>query len=1036
MTTTVLLAPAAGGKTRACINRIRTVLDKAPLATVWVVLPDRPQVSAFRRTLALSGGAIGARLGTFNDLYAELSALGGLSAPIAPEPIKLRLVRAAIDTVAKRGELEHYLSIRRRPGFVRITGDLIAELKRCRVKPPQYAKAVEARGARLKELAALYAEYQLALERLGWVDYEGLGWTAETALRNNASLASDWQFLAIDGFDSFNSTQIAIIKLLASRVKETIVTLTGEPGMPRIAHRRFARTLKVFDQVPCQIETPHSRKDRPTPLIHLEATLFTRQPTQRPASPNVTFIEAQTTALEARESLRWLKSRIVRDGLKPAECAIVAYDLSPYQIFLRQAAHEYGLPLHFASGETLVTNPAIAAVLNLLELTVRDWARRPTLDTLRSPYFDLSAFGLSTTDTSQLAEAARLGMVVKGLDQWEEALSYEASETEIDSAETTNDNSGPPKRPVGAAARLLWQRLRAFVERVTPPEKSTLTSYVRWIEDLLSDDIGLGLEARIVAEHDTAARDLSALAAFQEVLRALVLGETILGQTAAVSYSDFYAELRGIVDAATYKVSAESAEVAGSIYAANLDSARGVSYRAVALLGLSEGLFPAPLAEDPLLSDEERQALASAGLPLEPRLRSDQQTLFYEGVTRASEYLLLSRPYLTDDGEQWQESPYWTATRELFETQPRQIRPDDSQPLCEAASANELLAWAVCARALPITYQDLMPQWELLRHAGGVLRSRLAVGEHCEHEGLLSDLQPTLTARYGPKHVWSASRLETYGSCRFQFFVSSALGLEPRDPPRPGFDPAQLGSMLHEILELVYKSVVDPTDVTSVLEALPAVAQRVFAKAPRLHGFRPTPLWEVQQEELVKTLEATIRNLAIESGGFRPLRFEEPFGLRGIEPLRIQTDKGEFLFRGVIDRVDIDDRDCVRIIDYKTGASGLTPRGLIDGRRLQLALYALAAERTIGLGPAVDGFYWAIRLGKAGALHLARFEYLSPTGQAYSGVAGATQLASEHIGTFVLGVRSGNFSPAPPPGGCHDYCPAKSFCWRYTAGVR
>ncbi|MDP1547366.1 MAG: hypothetical protein Q8L87_15255, partial [Anaerolineales bacterium] len=44
----------------------------------------------------------------------------------------------------------------------------------------------------------------------------------------------------------------------------------------------------------------------------------------------VSFIEAQTRAAEARAALRWVKQRVVRDGMKLSDVAILARDLEPY----------------------------------------------------------------------------------------------------------------------------------------------------------------------------------------------------------------------------------------------------------------------------------------------------------------------------------------------------------------------------------------------------------------------------------------------------------------------------------------------------------------------------------------------------------------------------------------------------------------------------------------------------------------------------------------------------------------------------------
>ena len=84
----------------------------------------------------------------------------------------------------------------------------------------------------------------------------------------------------------------------------------------------------------------------------------------------IEFIEAQTRAVEARAALSWIKARVVRDGMKLSDVAILARDLEPYRPFLEEAADEFGIPLRIVGGQPLNENPAVAALMTLLSLPV------------------------------------------------------------------------------------------------------------------------------------------------------------------------------------------------------------------------------------------------------------------------------------------------------------------------------------------------------------------------------------------------------------------------------------------------------------------------------------------------------------------------------------------------------------------------------------------------------------------------------------------------------------------------------------------
>ena len=107
------------------------------------------------------------------------------------------------------------------------------------------------------------------------------------------------------------------------------------------------------------------------------------------------------------------------------------------------------------------------------------------------------------------------------------------------------------------------------------------------------------------------------------------------------------------------------------ILVADVVQARGVPFRAVAVLGLAEGEFPATLSEDPFLRDADRARLRDEfGLPLEPSTESAEAEFFYETITRPRERLLLTRPRLADNGAPWQASPYWEEVRRLVAAEP------------------------------------------------------------------------------------------------------------------------------------------------------------------------------------------------------------------------------------------------------------------------------------------------------------------------------------------------------------------------------
>jgi len=1058
MSPRILLAPAGQGKTHHCIARIHEIRTEAPLTPIWVILPNQAQVVAFRRRLAEEGGVLGVQPGTFYTFYAEILARAGQPIPRLLDPVQHRLLRTIVDQLCEEGRLRHYAPLRDKPGFIRLLRALVQELKRARVHRDDFVAAVADGEERLTELAAIYAEYQDWLVQTGWMDAEGQGWLAALALEEYPHLCRDLRLLIVDGFDQFNPTQLEVLRFLADRAAETIVTLTGSTGptRTRIAHRRFARALAAITTTlnvePEPLAPSHSAFC--DPLVHLEASLFEPSPQKYPAGDAVAFIEAQNRSQEVRAALRWIKARLVRDGMAAHEVAIIARDLVPYRSFLQETVAEFGLPLRLAEGADLLTNPAVAALLSLLSLPVLGWPRPQVVDAWRNPYFDWSGVGADSIgdgDADRLDAAAHAGLVIQGLAQWNEALDRLAQMKPATEAAVEDEDLAPPEAPAGAEAAALRRKFEAFVARVNPPPEATVRDYAAFVENLIGEDSklatrsqspedavegSLGVVARAWEANSTAQRDVAALRAFKDVLRGLVLADSVLGQAcpehgrrgAPIPYARFYAELRSAVEGISYTVPPEPNMP--TVLAAPMLGARGLSFRAVALLGLSEGEFPQAEQEDTLLRERDRLALRDRGLLIEPQLQGDEVTFFYEAVTRAREKLLLCRPYLADDGQQWEPSPYWEQVRRLMDTPVEHVRPEDPLPAGEAASPQELMSAAAFAGGqsplaawLEREDNEFSRAWRLAQMGASVLRARLADEPSGPHEGDLTALADHLSTRYGPRHTWSASRLEAYATCPMLFWVGSGLDLEPRIPPEEGYDVRILGTMYHRILEELYRHASDPTDANELLASLPTVAQEVFDAAPAEYGFRPTPLWDYQRQELEQILADTVTALVEASPGYAPAALEQVFGLKNQPTLVIQGDSGELRLHGFIDRIDQGPDGCLRVIDYKAGSTPISARDLAEGRRVQLALYALAARDALGMGDVSGGFYWHIGPAKASSLKLEKFE---------GGVEAALQVAANHALAYAAAVRAGHFQPRPSSGDCPGNCPAAAFCWRYT----
>jgi ATP-dependent helicase/nuclease subunit B len=1061
MSVHLYMAPASAGKTAYLVER--ACAQSATAHLVRVVVPTQLQVRAWQRRLAEAGGALGVRVGTFDVLYREILQAAGEVYARLTHPVQYRLLRLLI----QEARLEHYEPLRALPGFAEEVLRLVRELKAGGVFPEALIEAAHSMGGepRLLELAELYLAYQHHLQARDWADAAGIGWLAEEALDHHPDAGRGWPCVMVDGFDDLTTVQLAVLRQLSTRVGALVVTLTGTTagGARPTVHRRFHRTCERLQDalgVTAEALPAHASQDRRAPAIaHLEAALYAGDTPQCPANGALVLVAAPDREGEVRAALRWLKGRLIADGARPGEVALLARKMEAYRPYVRQVAAEYGLPVHMVGGLPLHGNPAVAALLDLLRLALPGgdaFAWRPTVEAWRCPIFDWETctapdadvpIGITAGDAEALDWVARWGSVLGGLAQWREAFDLLVG---IQPEEALDEDLPPMPSvlPTGARAQLLRTKFEHFAHRVTPPPGAqTSPAFVGWIEGLIGDpeadgegpvtDLGV---ARRILDGPAALRDrdLAALNALKDVLRGLVWAEEALG-CAPMNFDRFFEDLLGAVSAATYHLPLPADEEA--ILAADVTQVRGVPFRALAVLGLAEGEFPTTLGEDPFLRDADRGRLRDEfGLAMELSTEGAEAGYFYEAVTRPRDALLLTRPRIADNGAPWQASPFWEEVRRRVTVEPRVLTSSHYPTPEEAASWPELLlgvgARADDARLWTWAVEQDGVRCALLEGATGVLRQRVRAPGTLPgpHDGELSRWGAMLARRFGPHHTWSASRLESYRACPFLFYVSSVLGVSPRLIPTEGLDARQLGDIYHCILRQLYEAVDDATDLDQLLAALPAVAGPILEDAPRREQFRATAWWAQTREEILVHVRDSVVALDALRGEYVPHAYELAFGIprHPGEALVVSGEDGRDSFRlhGFIDRVDTVPDGRARIIDYKTGGPwAYSGRAFEEGQKLQLPLYALAAQQALGLGEIGDGFYWHVRHA---SWHLENAGRRSWFTLAKGGAAEAMERALSFAWEAVRGIRGGGFVPQPPDDGCPAYCPAVAFCWQYT----
>jgi len=494
---------------------------------------------------------------------------------------------------------------------------------------------------------------------------------------------------------------------------------------------------------------------------------------------------------------------------------------------------------------------------------------------------------------------------------------------------------------------------------------------------------------------------------------------------------------------------------AGGVLALDAGQAGQLDFDHVFVPGMTERSFPRAPREDALYADDERVALAHAGIPLDPRSEAawEDSFVFYAIAASARERLTLSYPVVDAEGREVLPSHFVHEVARCFAQPPEPQRFGLAQMVPEfadVAAPGELLersVYELFGRDSALTYRDADAAQAGLRalaalHSGLLagLRAGIEVedrrdarAEPDEFDARLADPEAiaALAHDFGPETPFSPSGLAQFGNCPFAFFAERVLGLQMLDDPTEDVDAMLLGSVIHRVLSRffadwrVHREDLNlcEADLPAAREVLDRVIDRAFADEVNRGAVADRDVWAISREEarrdLHLLLEFEVETVRADDG--LPAHFEISFGMGERTQLEIGSGAEAVRLRGRIDRVDLlpagGGPPRFAVYDYKLSGGGGGAADIMRGTEFQLPIYAKAVRELVLQDPRAEIATWAYYRTK-------RPHKLS--GKPAQGRADELiDIACANALAHAAAIRTGRFTPGPRK--C-DFCDFRGIC--------
>lgn len=1056
-----LLGPAGSGKTWRCLKEIRAELKRAPDGPPLLFLAPKQATFQLERQLLESPDLAGysrLQIVSFDRLAHWLLETFSTVPELLDDEGRVMVLRALL--AREQPSLRVFRATARLPGFARQLSQLLREFQRHQLTPARLARlaercteSVQLRD-KLHDLHHLLRAYQAWLAQNQVQDGDQLLDVATAFLRASPSpishSSSPISGLWLDGFAEMTPQELDLLCAVLPFCRTATLAFCLDPqaadsqswlSLWSTVRRTYADCRQRIAALPdCEVSVEKLPRDaarsrfrnNPT-LAQLEAnwTAPTAAPPSPPTgeragvrgyaplspeiiqtslphlpSPISDFLrlsvcanpEAEAT-LAAREILRH-----VRAGGRFRDCAIILRTLDHHHTALRRVFTRYGIPFFLDRREPVAHHPLAELTRFALRTLAYGWQPDDLFGALKSGLAHDRDEDIDWLENLALAHGWR------GT-RWLEPLNIPDAKFNQPRAEQLRARLTAPFQrlatqlgaPVSDPAQSSAASQPAGSETGAPQSSiagASLADALRTFWD------NLAIESRLQAWDDALAAqsDSPHLAPplHATVLRQMHewidnLERAFPASAPALPLREWLPILEAGLSALTIGVIPPALD---QVLIGTIDRSRNPELQLALVLGLNEGIFPAPPTPPVLLTDTERDLLAThdTRLGLDPRAQIAHERYFaYIACTRSRARLVLSCSAADTDGKPLQPSPILAHVQQLFPALGLEKVPT-THDWREAEHTEELLEPilnelrnAECgmrgdavlrARDLQsstapgarLSQPQQLPAHEHAPSNPTLVAHHAAAAETAVLQTLASlpALAPVITRwreittahavtrlspaaisqLYGAELATSVSKLEQFAECPFKFFVAAGLGAEERKEFE--VDHRERGSFIHRLLDEFHLRVaasgrrwrdLSPADAATLAAR---VGEELLA-SPEFALFAVDESRRFAARSLIASAQRLLAALVgwMPSYSFDPVAVELGFGLPG-SPLpkwRLDLAGGRALsLRGRIDRVDLcrDEKSgqtFAVVVDYKSSPKKLDALKIAHGLQLQLLAY-------------------------------------------------------------------------------------------------
>jgi len=946
---------AGSGKTSYVRNTLAQLVKNGTDGMILIV-PEQFSFESERSMLSMLGAkdVLKIEILSFSRLAECVFAqIGGEFKSHIDDGGKIILMSLALESV--KDELVLYAKYVHRATLAQDFLRLCTEFKQSNISPDDLMLASKSMDEctlkqKLYEISIIMSAYNALLARAYTDELNMLTHLCDALLTHKYF---DGRCVVIDAFKGFTEQEFEVISRIMCQADDVYITLTtddifgkdDETGLFSCVNQTAKKLLKiakenniqVINDIKLPLDNPVRFKN--DALAHLEQNLFSPAYDEFEYQSNgITLCCASNKANECDFVAANAKRLMRTKGIRCREMAVIARDSNEYKKELVSAFKKYGIPVFEDERQPITSQPLITLVRCAFEIASNGFSTDRLMRYLKTGLVGICDENISIAENYAL-------MWKIGAQGWKNEWTQHPDGFGISVSEKSS---------------IMLERLNDIRRNAVTP----LIKFKNACTDASGEQIAQAVYTLLCEIN--AAENLKYLA---------ILFEKNGNLTLSLEQERVWDMLMTILDRLATTIGSANINIARcaelfdcvlSVYdmgsipqgldeitIGSADRIRLASPTVVFIVGANEGVFPQNPSSKGMLNDSDRRRLIELGVevakPSEFKA-SEERFIAYNALCSAQEELFVTYSRCAPSGEVLSPSVIVSEITQLL-------------PKCNMFCTDELdelsfiesdkSAFEVCAKSYNTDSKLSATLKEYLKNNEEYGKKLNALERVSKNSAMQFEDSQNAVDLFGKDMYMSASKIETYYKCPFEYFCKYGIKATPRKVAE--LDPMQSGTITHHVLEQIIKKhgkdeLCAMTNAQREEEIKSLLTEYLNDKMGGLS--EKSKRFEYLFFRLCRTLCEVLNRLCneFEILQFEPVDFELKIDNDGeIKPYTLELpDGGVLKIIGSIDRVDMfkkDDETYIRVVDYKSGNKNFLLSDVLYGLNMQMLIYLFAVAK-------------------------------------------------------------------------------------------